>query len=164
MLVIVCGLPGSGKSSFSRKLARQLPAVHLNSDVIRKELFPNPNYTQEEKEKVYHEMAKQAEDLLRKGENVILDATFYRREYRDQMRGVAKNAGKKSHTMLCSLGERETEGRLKHRKSNVSDADYEVYLKLKEQFEPIKGKHLVVDSSLPLSVIVRHAIKFIEGN
>ena len=35
MLVIVCGLPGSGKSTLSALLAETLPAVHLNSDPIK---------------------------------------------------------------------------------------------------------------------------------
>ena len=41
-LVVVSGLPGTGKSFFCRKLAERLPFVVLASDALRKVLFPCP--------------------------------------------------------------------------------------------------------------------------
>ncbi len=39
MLVLVCGLPGTGKSETSKFLAKKLNGIHLNTDIIRKEIF-----------------------------------------------------------------------------------------------------------------------------
>lgn len=163
MLILICGLPGTGKSSFSKELSKRFSAVHLNSDVIRKKLIGKPSYSIEEKTKVYNEMAAQAEELLGNGKNVILDATFFYREFRDMMRGIAERQGVKIHIIRCVLGERETKSRITRRKPGVSDADYEVYLKLKKEFEPISGEHLEIDTSLPLKERLRLAERFIEG-
>jgi len=163
MLILVCGLPGTGKSSFSKELSKRFSAVHINSDVVRKKLFTTPSYTVEEKNTVYNDMAAQAEELLKKGKNVILDATFFHRKYRNLMRETAGRTGVKTHLILCYLGESETKNRIMQRKSGVSDADYEVYLKLKKEFEPIEGKHLRIDTSMPLKKRLKLVEDFIEG-
>jgi len=36
MLIIVCGLPGTGKTSLARKIAEKIYAVLLRTDVVRK--------------------------------------------------------------------------------------------------------------------------------
>jgi len=163
MLILVCGLPGTGKSSFSKELSKRFHAVHLNSDVIRKKLFAKPTYSVEEKTKVYNAMAAQAEELLKEGRNVILDATFFHREYRSMMRRIAERHGVKIHIVCCVLGEYEAKNRIMQRKKGVSDADYEVYLKLKKEFEPIEGEHLEIDTSLPLKKRLDTVKEFIEG-
>lgn len=37
MIILVMGLPGSGKTTFATELAKKLSATHLNADAIRKE-------------------------------------------------------------------------------------------------------------------------------
>ena len=56
MLIIICGLPGTGKTFIAKKLAPKINAEHLSTDRIRKELFPEPTYSEDEKNKVYVEM------------------------------------------------------------------------------------------------------------
>ena len=41
--VVVSGLPGTGKTFFCRKLAERQPFCILESDAIRKVLFPSPD-------------------------------------------------------------------------------------------------------------------------
>ena len=48
VMVVVSGLPGSGKSHFSRRLAEQVGLFTLESDVLRTALFPSPSYTRSE--------------------------------------------------------------------------------------------------------------------
>ncbi len=45
VLVAVSGLPGTGKSYFSRQLAGYIPLAILETDALRKELFPCPIYS-----------------------------------------------------------------------------------------------------------------------
>ena len=165
MLIIVCGLPGSGKSSLSGSLKNKIPAVHLNSDVIRKLIFRTPQYTEEEKRRVYNEMALQAEKLLRSRKNVIVDATFYTKEYRDMFINQAKICNTRYYLIECTLSESMIRNRLKKRMEDgiaVSDADYDIYLKMKDRFEPIEGDHLVVDCSRPRKELMEEIRRFIN--
>jgi len=45
MIIIVCGLPGSGKSFFAHRLAAKLDALHISSDKTRKEMKTLGHYT-----------------------------------------------------------------------------------------------------------------------
>lgn len=164
MLIIICGLPGSGKSSLARKLKTRLPAAYLNSDIVRKQIFKKPMYTPEEKKRVYDEIVNQAEKMLLRGKNVIVDATFYTRRYRQLMAGTAKGAGSEYRMILCTLPEAMTKERLEKRErssKSVSDANYGIYLKLKERFEPIEGDFLEIDCSLPVREQLERAMGYI---
>ena len=52
-LVVLSGLPGTGKSHFARQLAQRLPLVVVGSDRTRKALIPAPEYTKEEHLRVF---------------------------------------------------------------------------------------------------------------
>ena len=147
MLIIVCGLPGSGKSSLSRKIRNKLNCVYFNTDIIRKQLIEKPQYDEKEKEKIYMEMANLAEKNVNLGKNVIVDATFYNKKYRNLMKSITKDY----YIIKCNLPEDTIRKRLEAREGRkaVSDANYDIYLKVKEKFEPVEEKHLELDCSLP---------------
>ena len=121
-LVLTCGLPGSGKSTLAAALAVPLRALHLRSDVIRKEqagLAPEVRggaalYAQEPTERTYAELRRRAFERWRPGAgggggagegkgcgdgpgiagHVIADAAFLRRTQRQAfLAGVAGMAG-----------------------------------------------------------------------
>jgi predicted kinase len=164
MLIIICGLPGSGKSSLARKLRTRLPAAYLNSDIVRKQIFRKPKYTEEEKKMVYDEIVNQAEKLLLRKRKVIVDATFYTKKYRQLMVRTARDAGSPHCIILCSLPEEVAKARLEMREKSgraVSDANYEIYLRVREKFEPISGDYLEVDCSRPMREQLEKAMKYI---
>ena len=75
-LIIFCGIPGSGKTSIARLVAKREPgAVHIQTDAVRF-MITNPTYTSEESEFVYRACVAVAEEALDAGHTVILDATF----------------------------------------------------------------------------------------
>ncbi len=115
MLIIVCGLPGSGKSTLARALAKRMGAIHLSSDIVRKALFPRPAYSEEEKERVYAEMALMCGKALSEGKHVVADATFYRRAQRERLESAAAAAGAKTRYILCTLPQVEARRRLGRR-------------------------------------------------
>ena len=150
MLVLVCGLPATGKSTVSRNIARKLKAAVLSTDIIRKQLFRRPTYSSEEKRLIYKAMFLVAEYLLRSDRNVVLDGTFYRHSLRGQVYNVTKRTGAKLAIVECRASNNNIKrrmGRRAKRKNAPSDADYEIYKKIKTDFEPIKRKHLVLDTS-----------------
>ena len=53
ILVLLSGLPGTGKSYFAKELSRRLPFVIVGSDRMRKALAPNPIYDRREHARVF---------------------------------------------------------------------------------------------------------------
>ncbi len=85
------GLPGSGKSSISRKVFQRLKdqgvdAVYLQMDQRRKVYFPNPSYSAEERSEAYRKFALEGASLADKGYFVIMDATAPEKSMRDMAR------------------------------------------------------------------------------
>lgn len=86
-LIILCGLPGAGKSSYAEQLLSEwtifedVDAVIHSSDAIRKELFGDAG-SQEDNSRVFELMRKRVREDLRAGKNVIYDATNVTRKAR----------------------------------------------------------------------------------
>ena len=63
MVILVLGLPGSGKSYFAGRLAQKINAEYLNSDQIRKEMFQGRTYSDSEKAKVYEALLQKMTEV-----------------------------------------------------------------------------------------------------
>ena len=89
----VVGLPGSGKSTLARGLRdrlaeRGVSARLLQMDSRRKDYFPNPEYTPEERDKAYALFAEEAAGMTDRGVNVIMDGSAYKASMRRYARGL----------------------------------------------------------------------------
>ena len=73
--MLVCGLPGTGKTSISIELAKLTNWLALSTDKIKKELISNPIYSVEEKRLIYDVLVLIAKYLYQSGTNCILDAS-----------------------------------------------------------------------------------------
>ena len=72
--VMMVGLPRSGKSTYAKELADEISAVVCSSDAIRQELCGDENL-QNKNEDVFRVLHRRIKEYLRKGTNVIYDAT-----------------------------------------------------------------------------------------
>ena len=158
---MVTGLPGTGKSTLAAALAADLGVRHLNTDRIRDELGKKGQYDPESKKAIYREMLKRAEEELRQGHTVIIDGTFYSEEVRDLFRKLA-------HRRQCGLrwielrAKEETIRRRVSGERPYSEADFQVYQKIKAIYEPLSVGHLVLWSDqMPLSELVRRATDYL---
>ena len=86
-LIILCGLPGSGKSSYADSyktvddaICNGITVIH-SSDAIREELFGDPSF-QGDNAKVFELMRKRTQEDLKAGKTVIYDATNVTRKAR----------------------------------------------------------------------------------
>lgn len=141
MVVIVMGLPGSGKSYFAEKLATTLHADYVNSDRLRKEMFPVRTYTPEEKQAVYDRMHYLMQEAILLQKDIVLDGTFYLQQIREPF---SSNAAVRFIEVITSPA--LTEERLQQPRTD-SEADLHVYQLLKTQWEPLQEEHLVLHST-----------------
>jgi predicted kinase len=151
LIVLVCGLPGVGKTRLANELAPLINAVVLSTDKIRKELIPKPTYTREEKELIYDVMLLITRYLHNEASvSCILDATFNTEESRRTARiKLASVSPEQIYIVECICPEDIVISRLKARKGDYSDADIEIYRKMKQVYEPVKEKqrHIVIDTT-----------------
>ncbi|MCJ7829126.1 MAG: ATP-binding protein [Dehalococcoidia bacterium] len=95
-LLIVCGLPGTWKTETTEEVSRIKGYPLLRTDLIRLEVLKNEDIFDEKvasnmdkRTLVYDEMFARAEKILRKGDGVILDATFVTQPLRRRAAAVA---------------------------------------------------------------------------
>jgi predicted kinase len=98
LLHLICGLPGSGKTTLARRLERDLPALRLAPDEWMARIIGN-GYDEAKRaavESVQWEIAARALSL---GVDVILENGFWSRSERDDFRAraAALGAGTKVH-------------------------------------------------------------------
>lgn len=146
-LIVCCGLPGVGKSAASAHLTARLSAIRHRSDVIRKELFADPEYTAAETAATYDELLERARTDLEAGAAVVLDATFKTRRLRERAAAVGRETNARFELVHVVCDSAVVETRIETRTETVSDADLRVYHQLKESFEPIDREHVVIDNS-----------------
>jgi len=144
MIIVVFGLPGSGKSYLAQHLSRMLHAEYITSDAVRKELSRHPLYSENEKKKVYNEMVKRiAESEYHK--EVVVDATLsdmsIRKEFISKVKDIAP-----VYFIEVTADEELIKQRLGTPRSD-SDADFEVYEKLRDNWIPFEEPHLVLRST-----------------
>lgn len=140
-------MPGTGKSTLAKKIKSFVRGTLLRTDIIRKQLLKKPRYTEKEKALVYSKMFALARKELKKGKNVILDATFAKHINRRMAKLLAKKAGADFLILEAVAPEKIVKKRLLNRKGNVSQATFQTYLEHKNIFQPIKEPHYVIDTS-----------------
>ncbi|MFH0769358.1 MAG: ATP-binding protein [Chloroflexota bacterium] len=167
-LLIACGLPGTWKTETTEEVARLKGYPLLRSDLIRLEVLKGEDIFDEKvasnmakRTSVYDEMFRQADEHLKKGDGVILDATFVTQSLRRQ---AAKIAAKHSLTFVILQTDCPQETAIRRILSRTKE-NYEsnalteaAYLDNKKRFEKVdlddlKGLypnlniiHLVVDT------------------
>lgn len=146
MIIIVFGLPGSGKSYFASRLAVKLKALYLNTDEVRLKMFSERKYTEEEKMAVYDSMLETMTVAIQKKSPVVLDGTFYKETIRNKFEIAAEKLNEKIIYIEVNAEENTIKERLEKTRQ-YSEADFDVYLKLKASAEPLMKDHLVLYSS-----------------
>lgn len=147
-LVLVGGLPGTGKTTLAGRLADRLGAVLLSSDRIRKERaglppdapapagFERGIYRPERTEDTYAQLLARARRLLERGETVILDASWNRAAHRDLAREVAVGTHSTLVPLCCSAAPDVVADRLRRRTGSVSDADAHIAAAMAARADP----------------------------
>lgn len=153
-LLVLRGLSGSGKSVLAGRIAPWLGAQIVRSDVVRKELLglgptdrpagkdKQTAYSSAVSERTYAEVLARAVDIARRGRCALLDATYLRRESRDEVHAAARQSGLPFAILDVTCDEATVRERLRMRTArgdDASDADWSVYLEQRAEQEPLSG-------------------------
>ena len=166
VFVVVSGLPGTGKTHFSRRLAERIPVSVLESDTLRKVLFPSPDYGSGESARLFGAIHRLAEELLASGTSLVLDATNLTERSREHLYGIADRTGAKLAVVLVEAPPQVVRRRLETRTKDAdvrSDADWEVYRRMQAEAEPIRRRHFVVDSSRDITPAIDKVVREVTG-
>ncbi len=154
-LFVIGGLSGSGKSHLALIGAGEVPAIVIRSDATRKRLAAIhrnlPLYGPAMSAKTYAAMFDAARTVLKAGYCVILDATFLRRQDREQVRSIAKNLHVPCHILWLDVPEHRLRERIRVRckqGADISDADLRVLdMQLQEYVCPDEADVVFLDNS-----------------
>jgi predicted kinase len=150
-MILMCGLPASGKSWAAQHVAPFLDPAVLSSDVRRKRLAGIPLatrhkgdyegglYAPELKQRTYESLLAGALAALGEGRTVVVDATFSTRAFRAPFLAAAERAGFPLFLVHVTAPERVIRERMERRARDpheASDATFQVYLAARERFEP----------------------------
>jgi uncharacterized protein len=149
-LVLVGGLPGTGKSTLARALASHAGFEVIRSDQVRKELAMasgaattgDPNgyasgiYTPEWNDRTYQECLARAEAALFEGKRVLIDASFRDERQRRRFLDLAAHWSVPGTLLICQADAAVVKSRLEERRDDASDADWAIYLQATQRWEP----------------------------
>lgn len=162
MVIIVFGLPGSGKSYFAARLAARLGTRYVNSDELRLQLLPERTYSDAEKLLVYEAMMAAMVTAINEHTTIVLDATFYKEAIRKTFELKAASLQETIIYIEVTAPEEIITERLA-KPRNFSEADISVYQKLKQEFEPLQQQHLVlISSNNDIEPSIQQAIEYIN--
>lgn len=161
-MVIVSGLPGSGKSYFAGKLSRELGAAYVNSDQVRQEMHASGRYSFDDKLTVYREMARRTAKVIEAKKDVVIDATFYHHTMREMFVKLARLYKVPLFLIVVTADEPLIRQRLQAPRE-YSEADFSVYEKVRDEFEGIALPHLTLESTdSNVAEMLRKALQYIK--
>lgn len=163
--IVVSGLPGTGKSYFCNKLAERLPFLILESDALRKVLFPSPGYDSQESSRLFRAVHLLIERLLKKGVSLILDATNLSERYREHLYSIVDRLGVKLILVRVEAPPEVVYERLRARQENAenkSDAGWEVYQRMKPSVQKICRNYYAVDTSRDITPVLDKIVRAVS--
>ena len=164
MIVLICGLPGTGKTFLSKKLSQYINSTVLSTDKIRKELIQKPTYTPWERALIYDVLFLLAKYLHSSGISCILDATFNMEKSRSEVKDLLNLTNDQFYIIECICPEDLIITRLLLRKDDYSDATVSIYLKMKKIYEPVRQKHISINTSKSIDMNIDRILRYIYGS
>jgi predicted kinase len=149
MLIIFGGLPGIGKTTIARELARQLGAIHVRIDSIEQAIRDSGMLSQPLNDTGYRVAYAITEDNLRLGRTVIADSVNPIQQTRDAWIGVAHRAQVRAAEVevICSDPQQHRQ-RVETRPADITGLRLPTWEEVvSREYEPWERQHIVIDTT-----------------
>ena len=113
-LVIICGLPGAGKTTLAKKLAEEMRGVRFCPDEWMQDLGVSL-WEEAFRDKLEKRFWKLSQELLKLGQTVILEYGFWAKSERNEKLQVARRLGVRTELHYLDISNDELRRRLKKR-------------------------------------------------
>jgi predicted kinase len=160
-LIVIAGLPGTGKSAVAAPLAKRLRAPYLRIDTIEQSLVNSGELSTAPSAVGYLTGYALAADQLRVGLSAVVECVNPLRTTRDSWRRVAveHDCWIIEVELICS-DQREHRRRVESRSSDIPGLVLPTWREVRERrYEPWDRDHLVIDTSV---TSVDHAVQRIH--
>lgn len=162
LLIQMHGEPGSGKTTLARALAAQLPAVHLDKDVVMTAIMKARIPREVAGPASYETLWDLGRSMIEQGRSVIVDSPAYWPVIEERGRGLAREMGAR-YVMVetrCNDAE-EVDRRLATRERlPTNPTGRHDWLALPGTREPTRER-LVLDSTQPVHTLVVEVLTFV---
>ena len=160
LLIVLIGLPGAGKSTLARALARERGTLHLDRDAIRARRFPRARFTEDEKLAANAEAWRRARVALLRRREVIVDGmTFARRAPRAQARRLARACGTRCVEIFLQCPVELAIERVRRSPDHpAGDRDAALVREVARRFDPVSRSAVRLDGRRRPRALLRRAL------
>jgi predicted kinase len=171
MIVVMAGLPGTGKSTLARELALRTSGIVLNKDEIRSTLFPASEieYSTKQDDFCMSVLLQAAGFMLHKNPErfVFVDGRPFSKKLQLDQVLEASASLKQSVTILeCTCSVETARMRLEDQSSThvAANRNYDLYLRLKSNWQEITLPKTVIDTDSALANSVESALRALQNH
>lgn len=168
MIVLMAGLPGTGKSTLARELAKRVGGRVVSKDDFRHTIFlpEEIEYSTAQDDFCQELMLETAGYLLSRDPKriIFLDGRVFSRRYQiENVIHFADSLHQQWRILECicpePLGKQRLSTDIEHNQHPAGNRDYQLYLAVKARFEVITFPKCVIDTSQELDASIQQALR-----